>query len=71
MAERDPYALRFAVPLLLFVAFAVGWGEWGTRIGEAFSPVEVAPVAVAARIDAWIDPPTYTRQAPIFLSRRD
>ena len=39
------------------VAFAVGWGEWATRLGEAFSPVAVVPLAVAARIDAWIDPP--------------
>ena len=63
-------ALRFAVPVLLALAFAVAWGEWATRLGEAFSPVAVAPPAVAARIDAWVDPPAYTRQAPVFLSRR-
>lgn len=70
MAERDPNALRFAVPVLLVVAFGVGWGEWQARLGEAFSPVEVKPLAVAARIDAWVDPPPYTRQAPVYLSRR-
>jgi uncharacterized protein (TIGR02302 family) len=70
MAERDPNALRFAVPVLLALAFAVAWGEWATRLGEAFSPVAVGPKAVAARIDAWIDPPPYTRHAPVFLSRR-
>ena len=70
MAARDPIGLRFAVPVLIALSFAVGWGEWTTRIGEAFSPVSVAPPAVAARIDAWIDPPAYTRQAPVFLSRR-
>jgi uncharacterized protein (TIGR02302 family) len=70
MAERDPNGLRFAVPVLLALAFAVAWGEWMTRLGEAFSPVAARPAAVAARIDAWIDPPAYTRQAPIFLSRR-
>jgi uncharacterized protein (TIGR02302 family) len=70
MAERDPQAFRFAVPVLLVVAFAVGWGEWTTRLGEAFMPVRIVPVVAAARIDAWIDPPAYTRQAPIFLSRR-
>ena len=70
MAERDPYAFRFAVPVLLVVAFSIGWGEWTTRLGEAFMPVRVVPVVAAARIDAWIDPPAYTRQAPIFLSRR-
>ena len=70
MPARDPHALRFAVPMLLVVAFAVAWGEWTTRLGEAFMPVKIAPVVTAARIDAWIDPPPYTRQAPIFLSRR-
>ena len=34
------------------------------------SPVKVAPLAATARIDAWVDPPPYTRQAPVFLSRR-
>jgi uncharacterized protein (TIGR02302 family) len=70
MAKRDPRAIRFAVPVLLAVAFAVGWGEWTTRLGEAFMPVKIGPVVPEARIDAWIDPPAYTRQAPIFLSRR-
>jgi uncharacterized protein (TIGR02302 family) len=70
MAQRDPNAFRFAVPVMLVVAFAVAWGEWTTRLGEAFMPVKIAPVVTAARIDAWIDPPPYTRQAPIFLSRR-
>ena len=70
MARRDPHAFRFAVPVLLAVAFAVGWGEWTTRLGEAFMPVKIVPVIPDARIDAWIDPPAYTRQAPIFLSRR-
>ena len=69
MAARDPHALRFAVPVLIALAFCVAWGEWMTRLGEAFSPVAVAKAAVAARIDAWIDPPPYTRQAPVFLSR--
>jgi uncharacterized protein (TIGR02302 family) len=70
LAERDPRGFRFAVPVLLALGFAVAWGEWATRLGEAFSPVSVVPAAAAARIDAWIDPPTYTRQAPVFLSRR-
>ncbi|MBA3518605.1 MAG: TIGR02302 family protein, partial [Rhizobiales bacterium] len=70
MAERDPNGFRFAVPVLLALAFAVSWGEWMTRLGEAFSPVTVAHAAIAARVDAWIDPPPYTGQAPVFLSRR-
>lgn len=70
MPARDPHALRFVVPMLLVVAFAVAWDEWWTRLTEAFTPIAVAPIVTEARIDAWIDPPAYTRQAPIFLSRR-
>ena len=57
LVERDPNALRFAVPVLLVLAFAVAWNEWFTRLGEAFSPIAPPPAVVAARIDAWIDPP--------------
>ncbi len=70
MVERDPNAFRFAVPVLLVLAFAVAWGEWTTRLSEAFMPIAAAQPPVAARIDAWIDPPAYTHQAPLFLSRR-
>jgi len=71
MPKRDPNAVRFAVPVLLALAFVVAWGEWTTRLSEAFMPVAIAQPPVAARIDAWIDPPTYTHQAPLFLSRRE
>ncbi len=70
MPARDPYGFRFAVPVLLVLAFAVSWGEWSVRLGEAFTPVRIVALATAARVDAWVDPPAYTRQAPIFLSRR-
>ncbi len=69
MVERDRHGLRFAVPVLLALAFAVSWGEWVPRLGEAFSPLAAAPRQVTARVDAWIDPPPYTGQAPVFLSR--
>jgi uncharacterized protein (TIGR02302 family) len=70
MAERDPNGLRFALPVLLALAFAVSWGEWMTRLGEAWGPLAGQPPAMAARVDAWIDPPPYTSQAPVFLSRQ-
>ncbi len=70
MAARDPNAFRFAVPVLLVLAFAVSWGEWTARLDEAFAPLAVPRAPVAARIDAWIDPPAYTHQAPVFLTRR-
>lgn len=70
MARRDPNAWRFVVPVLLAAAFFVANGEYVTRIGEAFNAVETpVPATVSARIDAWIDPPSYTRQPPVFLTR--
>lgn len=71
MARRDPNALRFAVPVLLVVAFAMAWGEWLPRLGEAFAEAGMPAAAAEARIDAWVDPPAYTRQPPVYLSRRD
>jgi uncharacterized protein (TIGR02302 family) len=70
MAERDRNGWRFAVPVLLALGFAVAWGEWATRLGEAFLPIAAVQLPAATRVDAWIDPPPYTRQPPIFLSRR-
>ena len=66
-AERDPFALRAAVLLLLIVAFAWAGPDWHGRIGAAFAPLE-RPQAVAARIDAWVSPPTYTGRPPLLLS---
>jgi len=72
MARRDPNAWRFAIPVLLVVAFFAGWGEHWPRLADAFRPVstELAPAA-PARIDAWIDPPAYTGAPPVYLSRRE
>ncbi|WP_128290712.1 TIGR02302 family protein [Afifella aestuarii] len=71
MVRRDPNALRFVVPVLLFVAFLVGWGEHWPRLADAFRPVSAhLSTGVPARIDAWVDPPTYTGAAPVYLSRR-
>ncbi|WP_224405716.1 TIGR02302 family protein [Afifella sp. IM 167] len=72
MARRDPNAWRFAVPVLLAVAFFAGWGEHWPRLVDAFRPVSTELVATApARIDAWIDPPAYTGAPPVYLSRRE
>ncbi|HSG95683.1 MAG TPA: TIGR02302 family protein [Afifellaceae bacterium] len=71
LIRSDGNGLRFAVPVLLAVAAFVASGEHLLRLGEAFTTVPARVAAAAgARIDAWIDPPAYTRQAPVFLSRR-
>ncbi|WP_246730201.1 TIGR02302 family protein [Nitratireductor mangrovi] len=65
--ERDPWALRAAVPLLLVVAFAFSASPFGGSVGDALRPHE-AVGAAPARIDAWVTPPAYTGRPPIFMT---
>lgn len=65
--ERDPWGLRAAAGLLLFIAFAFSQGPYGGRIADAFRP-GVGFETVPPRIDAWVTPPTYTGKAPLFLT---
>jgi uncharacterized protein (TIGR02302 family) len=69
MAERDPYALRFAVAMLAFAAAIVAGPEMYGRFAAAFdwrSDAAVAAMA-ASRIDAWIDPPPYAGRPPLVV----
>ncbi|HUD52924.1 TIGR02302 family protein [Parvibaculum sp.] len=67
LAERDPYALRAAVVLLLLVAFlGTGNGQM-SRIAAALLPGLGA--ARSFSVEAWITPPAYTGQAPIYLEQ--
>ncbi|TPK81401.1 TIGR02302 family protein [Mesorhizobium sp. B2-4-17] len=65
--ERDPWALRAVVALLLVTAFAFSFGPTGGRIGDGFSARGMHD-AVPPRIDAWVTPPAYTGKPPIFLT---
>lgn len=66
MNKRDPYALRYLLPLGLFVAFMVS-GDPLARLAEAVRPTLVA-LDVPPRIDAWVTPPAYTGRPPLFLT---
>lgn len=67
VAARDPFALRAIAGLLLFVGFAAGWGNWSSRVADAFRDHVDPVVASAGRVDAWLTPPAYTNRPPIFL----
>ena len=69
MAERDPYALRFAVAMLAFAAAVVAGPEMYGRLAAAFDWRSDSAVAAAAasRIDAWIDPPPYAGQPALVV----
>ncbi len=67
LATRDPYALRFAVVLVLVVGFVVAGPERQARVAEAFLGIDNTAEAVA-RVDAWVTPPSYTARPPLFLT---
>lgn len=65
--RRDPYAVRVAALLLVVIGFAATGGERWTRLGSAFqSPVDAREIA--SRLDAWVTPPLYTGEPPIYLT---
>ncbi|MDZ7600933.1 MAG: TIGR02302 family protein [Hoeflea sp.] len=67
---RDPWGIRVAVGLLLFVAFGYSYSGNSGRLGDAFVS-HVATDLPDVRIDAWITPPPYINQAPVFLTGVD
>lgn len=68
LPRRDPYALRFAVLLLVIGGFFVAGNAWQVRLTNALLP-QIGARGTPALLDAWINPPGYTGEAPIYLSR--
>lgn len=67
LVARDPYGLR-AIVILLLVIGLVGTGPGRfSRIASAFFPG--AGSARTFTIEAWITPPAYTGERPIYLER--
>jgi uncharacterized protein (TIGR02302 family) len=67
LPQRDPWGMRVALALLLFVAFGYSYSGNAGRPADAFlshSSEQLPDV----RIDAWITPPPYVNQAPVFLT---
>ncbi len=68
IARYDRHALR-AVPALLFVTALAYSASYGAgSIADAFRRHVPESEQAAIRIDAWITPPAYTGQPPVFLS---
>lgn len=68
LPAKDPYALRFIVLLVLVAGAAVAGPDWNRRIAGALLPAPESG-GPAATLDAWIDPPAYTGEAPVYLER--
>lgn len=68
LAAVDPYALRAVPVLLLFVAWFYAGPDSASRLADAFAPpAGEGETQLALRFDAWISPPAYTREAPVYL----
>lgn len=67
MVNRDPFALRFIVPIAAFAAAILAGPHMMGRLAEPFDWRDLPNAEVAKRIDAWIDPPNYTNEPPILL----
>jgi len=68
-ADRDPYALRYALLILLGVGVMASWGVWGGRLLSAINPSLSASLNLfRPALDAWITPPEYTGLPPIMIA---
>jgi uncharacterized protein (TIGR02302 family) len=65
LARRDPRALRFVVLVLIVLGALAAGSDWQHRLIAALGPSADS----VATLDAWIDPPLYTGEAPIYLAR--
>jgi uncharacterized protein (TIGR02302 family) len=69
LAARDPMALRAALLSVLAIVVAASWGEMPERLDRALRPhFDAVAAAIPASLDLWINPPSYTGRAPVFLT---
>lgn len=67
LPARDPWALRAAVALLVFVGVVVAGPDSGDRLERAFVPsIGDRAASQTAKLEIWVTPPEYTRLPPIF-----
>ncbi|KZL20131.1 hypothetical protein PsAD2_01618 [Pseudovibrio axinellae] len=64
---KDPYGLRVLAVMLLVVGYSISDANRWSNLLLPFQSQSVGTV-ISARIDAWITPPPYTGEAPVFLS---
>ncbi len=69
MDQLDRYAIRILALLLIVPAFFLAGDERMSRLLTAFD-WKAPPAPVTYRIDAWVNPPSYTARAPVILQTR-
>lgn len=71
MTQRDPYALRIALSLLLIIGVIISGPATGSKLVGAFFPfVPSFSAAASSALKVVITPPTYTRKSQIVLNGR-
>ncbi|HEY0526240.1 MAG TPA: TIGR02302 family protein [Stellaceae bacterium] len=71
LVAHDPWGLRAAIGLALFLAVFAAGDQWRQRVARALSPsvsLRAAP-ATPPSLDIWVTPPDYTGLPPQFLQR--
>ncbi len=63
LAKRDPRALRYGVLVLIAFGLIIARGDWFQRLESIFTPNP----GLIATMDAWIEPPAYTGEEPVYL----
>ncbi|WP_150523241.1 TIGR02302 family protein [Roseibium sediminis] len=63
----DPYALRTVAVMLAVTGYFVAGDQHWQRLGAAFQNPFVAD-DVPTRMDAWVTPPLYTGEPPLYLT---
>ncbi len=65
--RRDPWALRVLAASLVLIGLATANGDYAGRLASAFrNPFQT--VVPPSRLDAWVTPPLYTSEPPIYLT---
>ncbi|MFK5980764.1 MAG: TIGR02302 family protein [Rhizobiaceae bacterium] len=67
--QFDAFAIRAALPVIVFAAFLYSFSNSGGNLIDAVIP-GVDRATLLTRLDVWINPPAYTRKPPIYLSKR-
>ena len=72
IAPLDKFYLRFAIPVVLLLAFMVGFGDNYERLRASLTPGWLyGMTAKTAHYEAWIDPPEYTGRPPSYFKGGD
>jgi len=69
LPQRDRFGLLPASALVVLIGLVVAGGEAWSRLSDGLSPrLSEEETVKLVTLEAWIDPPGYTEQPPIYLS---